>query len=172
MLLNASPTADTTCMRNSFQALPCGRRVTSLHAADTARRATSRWARIPSIWIRIKAGTAIMPFWRARFRRFSISLYGTSVNFSVRVAKRLIDVVASSLGLAITLPLYPVVAAAIYLESPGSVFIRQRRAGQLLAFDEPPTGGAPRPRFREFTMLKFRSMRPDAEKHTGVVLAS
>jgi lipopolysaccharide/colanic/teichoic acid biosynthesis glycosyltransferase len=52
------------------------------------------------------------------------------------------------------------------------VFIRQRRAGQLLAIEEPPTGGAPRPRFREFTMLKFRSMRPDAEKLTGPVLAS
>jgi lipopolysaccharide/colanic/teichoic acid biosynthesis glycosyltransferase len=76
------------------------------------------------------------------------------------------------LGLAITLPLYPFIATAIYLESPGPVFFRQRRAGQLLSFHQPPTGGAPRPRFKEFFMLKFRSMRPDAEKHTGVVLAT
>jgi lipopolysaccharide/colanic/teichoic acid biosynthesis glycosyltransferase len=82
------------------------------------------------------------------------------------------DVIGSSLGLAITLPLYPLIAAAILLESPGPVFIRQRRAGQLLGLDKSPTGGAPRPRFREFTMLKFRSMRPDAEKHTGAVLAT
>jgi lipopolysaccharide/colanic/teichoic acid biosynthesis glycosyltransferase len=74
--------------------------------------------------------------------------------------------------LAITLPLYPFIASAIYIESPGNVFIRQRRAGLLLAFEERPTGGAPRPRFREFTMLKFRSMRPDAEKYTGPVLAT
>jgi len=61
---------------------------------------------------------------------------------------------------------------AIYLESPGGVMLRQRRAGQLRTFEESPTGGAPRPRFAEFSMLKFRSRRPDAEKHTGPVLAS
>jgi lipopolysaccharide/colanic/teichoic acid biosynthesis glycosyltransferase len=32
--------------------------------------------------------------------------------------------------------------------------------------------GLPRPKFREFHMLKFRSMRPDAEKLTGPVLAT
>ena len=50
---------------------------------------------------------------------------------SVRMAKRVIDVVGSSVGLAITLPLYPFIAAAIYLESPGPIFIRQLRAGRL-----------------------------------------
>ncbi|HEY7371463.1 MAG TPA: sugar transferase, partial [Polyangia bacterium] len=54
----------------------------------------------------------------------------------------------------------------------GNVLIRQRRAGQLRDIEKSPTGGAPRPRFQEFGMLKFRSMRPDAEKHTGVVVAS
>ena len=90
---------------------------------------------------------------------------------SVRVAKRLIDLCGACLGLAITLPLCPLIAVAIYLESPGDIFIRQRRAGQLAPSDN-PTGGVPRPRFHEFLMLKFRSMRPDAEKHTGVVVAS
>jgi lipopolysaccharide/colanic/teichoic acid biosynthesis glycosyltransferase len=94
------------------------------------------------------------------------------VERSVRFTKRLIDVVASSLGLAITLPLYPVIAAAIYLESPGDVFIRQVRAGQLVTTDPAPTGSVAMPRFRSFHMMKFRSMRPDAEKHTGPVLAS
>jgi lipopolysaccharide/colanic/teichoic acid biosynthesis glycosyltransferase len=83
----------------------------------------------------------------------------------------LTDIVGSSVGLALTLPLYPVIAAAIWLESPGSVFIRQRRAGQLR--DTAPHGdGLPRPQFRHFTMFKFRSMRPDAEKYTGPVLAT
>ncbi|HMC94545.1 MAG TPA: sugar transferase, partial [Polyangia bacterium] len=50
---------------------------------------------------------------------------------SVRVAKRLIDVVGSLLGLGITLPLLPLIAAAVYLDSPGPILIRQRRAGQL-----------------------------------------
>lgn len=97
---------------------------------------------------------------------------------SVRFAKRLIDVVGSSLGLAITLPLYPAIAAAIYLESPGDVFIRQIRAGQLYPVDDSPEGVPPeqggflKPRFRQFKMFKFRSMKPDAEKYTGPVLAS
>jgi lipopolysaccharide/colanic/teichoic acid biosynthesis glycosyltransferase len=95
---------------------------------------------------------------------------------SVRVAKRLIDLVGSSLGLALTLPLYPFIACAIYIESPGDVFIRQVRAGRLRLPDGAPSGVAsnavPRPKFQEFRMLKFRSMRPDAEKHTGPVLAS
>jgi lipopolysaccharide/colanic/teichoic acid biosynthesis glycosyltransferase len=97
------------------------------------------------------------------------------VHRSVRFAKRLTDIVGSTLGLAITLPLYPLIAAAIYIESPGSVFIRQKRAGQLR--ETPWTTatqevGLPRPQFRHFTMLKFRSMRPDAEKQTGPVLAT
>jgi lipopolysaccharide/colanic/teichoic acid biosynthesis glycosyltransferase len=87
----------------------------------------------------------------------------------------LFDVGGSLFGLAITLPFFPLIAAAVYLDSPGAIFIRQRRAGQLgRTTDEPLPEGedSPKPRFREFSMLKFRSMRPDAEKLTGPVLAS
>jgi lipopolysaccharide/colanic/teichoic acid biosynthesis glycosyltransferase len=65
-----------------------------------------------------------------------------------------------------------VIAAAIYLESPGNVFIRQRRAGQLEGMDSTQPGGIAKPVFRSFFMMKFRSMRPDAEKYTGPVLAT
>ena len=86
---------------------------------------------------------------------------------SVILAKRLIDVAASSVGLVLTAPLFPVIAVAIKADSPGPVIYRQRRAHMLL-----PTEGAGRaPRVTEFTMYKFRSMRQDAEKHTGAVLA-
>ena len=85
--------------------------------------------------------------------------------------KRLMDVIGSSVGLAITLPFYPVIATAIYLESPGPVLFRQLRAGQLIPSDHNPNG-LHRPRFSEFTMFKFRSMRLDAEKNTGPVLAT
>jgi lipopolysaccharide/colanic/teichoic acid biosynthesis glycosyltransferase len=97
---------------------------------------------------------------------------------SVRVVKRLIDVAGSLLGLAITAPFFPLIAAAVYLDSPGAIFIRQRRAGQLARAGDDPGGQGgdeedpPRPKFREFSMLKFRSMRPDAEELTGPVLAS
>jgi lipopolysaccharide/colanic/teichoic acid biosynthesis glycosyltransferase len=86
--------------------------------------------------------------------------------------KRLIDLCGACLGLAITAPLCPFIALAIYVESPGDVLIRQKRAGQLRPSDDSPTGQASRPRFQEFSMFKFRSMRPDAERLTGVVVAS
>jgi lipopolysaccharide/colanic/teichoic acid biosynthesis glycosyltransferase len=89
---------------------------------------------------------------------------------SVRITKRLIDVVASATGLAVTAPLMPFIAAAIYLDSPGPIVFRQRRAGMLTGFKE--QDGLQTPEFVEFSMFKFRTMRPDAEKMTGPVLAT
>lgn len=94
------------------------------------------------------------------------------MNRSVRVVKRLVDVLGASVGLAITLPFYPIIATAIYFESPGSIFFKQRRAGKLLVGDDGVAAAGTRQLFHEFSMLKFRSMRMDAEKHTGAVLAS
>ncbi|HSN99379.1 MAG TPA: sugar transferase [Candidatus Nanopelagicales bacterium] len=87
----------------------------------------------------------------------------------VRVAKRAIDLLSSSVGIAATLPLYPIIAAAIYIESPGPIFYSQRRAGMLLGTEV--RDGVAYPRFVEFEMRKFRTMRVDAEKLTGPVLA-
>jgi lipopolysaccharide/colanic/teichoic acid biosynthesis glycosyltransferase len=88
---------------------------------------------------------------------------------SVRVAKRAVDLLAASVGLLLSVPLYPIIGLAIYLESPGDVFFRQRRAGRLLG-REP--GSDHRFRFEEFEMLKFRTMKPNAERATGPVIAS
>ena len=87
---------------------------------------------------------------------------------SVRIAKRALDLVASSVGLALTVPLYPIIAAAIYAESPGPVLFRQRRAGRLLGRDP---NSRNRFRFEEFDMIKFRTMCLDAEATTGAVIA-
>ncbi|WP_437591058.1 sugar transferase [Sorangium sp. So ce1000] len=87
----------------------------------------------------------------------------------VRVAKRAIDIAGSLVGLTLTLPLYPLIGAAIYLESPGPIFYMQRRAGMLIGTEV--RDGVCYPRFVEFHMRKFRSMRVDAEKMTGPVLA-
>src|SRR3954447_6581306 len=73
------------------------------------------------------------------------------------------------MGLAMTLPLYPVIGAAIYLDSPGPIFYKQRRAGKLV--DAPGADGQTPFHFDEFDMWKFRTMRTDAEKVTGAVLA-
>ena len=58
--------------------------------------------------------------------------------------KRLMDILASALGLLILSPLLAVIAVGVKLSSPGPVLFRQTRVGY---------------KRREFEMLKFRSMR-------------
>ncbi len=64
-------------------------------------------------------------------------------------AKRAIDIVGASIGLVLFSPLMVLTALFIKLESPGPVFYVQERMG----LDARP-----------FKMLKFRSMRADAER--------
>src|SRR6266568_6479693 len=92
------------------------------------------------------------------------------MNWKVRIAKRTVDIVSSTIGLVVAAPLFPVIAAAIKLDSRGPVLYRQRRAGSLLGSER--LNGQPHFRFVEFDMLKFRTMRTDAEKVTGAVLAT
>jgi lipopolysaccharide/colanic/teichoic acid biosynthesis glycosyltransferase len=88
---------------------------------------------------------------------------------SVKLAKRLIDVALSGVGLALSVPMVPVIAAAIYVDSPGPIFFKQRRAGMLKGYET--KDGIALPVFDEFDMYKFRTMRVDAEKLTGAVIA-
>ncbi|HUJ58023.1 MAG TPA: sugar transferase [Kofleriaceae bacterium] len=88
---------------------------------------------------------------------------------AVRIAKRAIDVVGAAVGLAVTAPLLPVIAAAIYIDSPGPILFRQRRAGSLRTSSN--HNGSRQLEFEEFDMHKFRTMIPDAEAGTGVVVA-
>lgn len=88
---------------------------------------------------------------------------------SVRITKRLIDIVASGCGLVLAAPLVPFIAAAVYLDDPGPIFYKQRRAGMLKGFEK--KDGIALPVFEEFEMYKFRTMRVDAEKFTGAVIA-
>lgn len=71
--------------------------------------------------------------------------------------KRLADLCLGAAGLAVLGTLLPVVALANALTSPGSLFYRQARVGR---------GGQP------FTMVKLRTMRPDAERESGAVWAA
>ena len=87
------------------------------------------------------------------------------VHLGVRLVKRLVDVVGSAAGLAVTLPLYIPIAAAIRAESPGPIFYVQRRAGKLIDL---ANGG----KWQEFDMVKFRSMRVDAERDVGPVIST
>lgn len=71
---------------------------------------------------------------------------GSRINLCL---KRLFDIMAALLLLLFSFPILLVAAAAIKLSSPGPVFFRQTRVGQFGA---------------TFNVLKFRSMREDAEK--------
>ena len=71
-------------------------------------------------------------------------------------AKRGIDVVTSVIGLILTAPLLLLTAIAIKLESPGPVFFKQERVGR---------------HGKSFRLVKFRSMRADAEAKSGPVWA-
>jgi lipopolysaccharide/colanic/teichoic acid biosynthesis glycosyltransferase len=66
-----------------------------------------------------------------------------------RAAKRAFDIVFSSLAILVTLPLYPLIIAAIWFEDGGPFFFSHKRE---------TVGG------REFNCVKFRSMRKDADK--------
>jgi lipopolysaccharide/colanic/teichoic acid biosynthesis glycosyltransferase len=91
------------------------------------------------------------------------------MNWKVRIAKRAVDIVGSAVGLLLTAPLIPVIAAAIKLDSRGPILYRQRRAGSLLGVER--KNGQPTYQFVQFDMLKFRTMGNDAERGTGAVLA-
>lgn len=75
-------------------------------------------------------------------------------------AKRAFDIVFSLIGLLLTLPLFPLIALAIRLESSGPIFFRQLRIGK--SFPD---------RVLLFEMIKFRTMVQDAEKGTGATWA-
>jgi Undecaprenyl-phosphate galactose phosphotransferase WbaP len=71
--------------------------------------------------------------------------------------KRAFDFVFALLGLALSAPLLLVVALAVKLESPGPILFRQERIGR---------------QGRRFRMLKFRTMRADAERSLQEILES
>jgi lipopolysaccharide/colanic/teichoic acid biosynthesis glycosyltransferase len=74
-----------------------------------------------------------------------------------RPAKRCLDVVLSAVALTVALPVLLVVAALVKLEyRDAPVLFRQRRAGR---------NGRP------FTIVKFRTMVPDAEQRKAALVA-
>src|SRR5436305_372473 len=66
--------------------------------------------------------------------------------------KRTFDILLAGIGLIVSAPLWPLIAAAIRIDSRGPVFYGQPRVGE---------------RGRTFVVLKFRSMIADAERHVG-----
>jgi exopolysaccharide biosynthesis polyprenyl glycosylphosphotransferase len=76
---------------------------------------------------------------------------------AARFAKRALDLVVASATLVVAGPVMLAAAVAIVLSSDGPVFFRQPRTGY---------------RGRTFDVLKFRTMRVDAEARSGPVWAT
>jgi sugar transferase (PEP-CTERM system associated) len=81
---------------------------------------------------------------------------GFKITHAKRMIKRAFDIACSVIGLILTLPLLPLVALLIKIDSRGPIFFRQERVGEME---------------KEFVLYKFRTMRNDAEKGTGAVWA-
>lgn len=80
---------------------------------------------------------------------------------SVSFTKRAFDILCASVGLVVFLPLFPILAAVIKLDSKGPIIFKQMRIGQ-----------ASNDHTELFWMYKFRSMRQDAETGSGPVWAT
>jgi len=86
-------------------------------------------------------------------------LMNAAMNSSVihiRKIKRVMDLAVAVAGLVLSAPICLLAALAVRLDSPGPILYRQRRAG---------LDGRP------YTLLKFRTMRADAEAQSGAVWA-
>ena len=80
----------------------------------------------------------------------------TRINRFYELLKRLLDILGGLVGVLILTVMTPILAIAILLESGRPVFFSQTRAGKR---------GVP------YTVIKFRTMRPDAEKPGEAILA-
>jgi sugar transferase (PEP-CTERM system associated) len=82
-----------------------------------------------------------------------IFTYGFNVKASQQILRRLVSITVSLIGLAVCLPFIPIIILAVRLSSPGPIFFRQTRVGL---------------RGRPFSVIKFRTMRQDAEAQGAV----
>ncbi len=77
-------------------------------------------------------------------------------SLEVRTLKRLLDIIVAGIGFICALPFMIVTAVAIKIFDPGPMLYSQIRTGK---------------NGKEFRVYKFRTMRVDAEKYTGPMLA-
>jgi sugar transferase (PEP-CTERM system associated) len=99
------------------------------------------------------SGRVLLEHLRPSWMIFSRGLSGSPW---VELSKRLFDIGGAIIGLVLALPLFTIVAGLIKCDSRGPIFFTQQRVGQ---------------NGKLFTLIKFRSMRVDAETITGPVYA-
>jgi exopolysaccharide biosynthesis polyprenyl glycosylphosphotransferase len=96
----------------------------------------------PTVRVHAAEGLPLLGLPPARWPRSSLFL------------KRALDLVLASVGLLVLMPVFAVIVIAIKLDSRGPVLFKQVRMGRG---------------HRTFRMLKFRTMREDAETHKHAV---
>ena len=124
---------------------------------------------VPAAWSgRVARLTDVATFWERHLGRIDLDGIDATRPWDLtvhparpetrmsRLARRSVDVTLAASLLLFTLPIVIVTAVAIKLDSPGPLIYRQERIG---------LGG------RSFTILKFRSMRTDAERDGVAVFA-
>lgn len=79
----------------------------------------------------------------------ALPLYSAETGGFYSFTNRLFDIVAALIGILLLLPIFPIVALAIYLDSPGPIFYSQKRVGK---------GG------KIFELYKLRTMILKAEQ--------
>jgi len=78
---------------------------------------------------------------------------GFNVKASQQILRRIVSVLVSFIGLTLCLPMIPFIILAVRFSSPGPIFFKQTRVGL---------------RGHPFSVIKFRTMRQDAEKKGAV----
>ena len=90
------------------------------------------------------------------FAGFTVLSYEASTfDYRRLFVKRIIDILGSLVGLAVTAVLTPFIALAVKIDSPGPVFFAQKRVGK---------------NGRYFRLYKFRSMYIDAEERKAELM--
>lgn len=116
--------------------------------------------------VRYLAGTEKRPWRHSNQPSTGVSISSaedgeTYIPNPVQVCKRIFDIVCALVALVVLAILFIPVAIAIKLESRGPLFYRQLRVGRIT----PTTSHL-------FYLIKFRTMRTDAEATTGAVWAT
>jgi exopolysaccharide biosynthesis polyprenyl glycosylphosphotransferase len=107
---------------------------------------------LPSLWEPDSDRVRVEQFQGIPFLTLQVNNFNAAGLFY----KRIIDIIGGLVGCFIFLAMYPFVAIAIKLDSPGPVLFKQKRVGK---------------NGRTFQLLKFRSMYQDAEERKKALLA-
>jgi exopolysaccharide biosynthesis polyprenyl glycosylphosphotransferase len=144
-----TPTLPELCrrVRADVVVVPAGDGARCLHSADDVMQCLSCGVEVVDV-----SGFVERHFHKVPAKEIDVAwLLSAHVHIcrpTSRVLKRAFDVAAGLVGLAVTLPFWPVVALLIKLSSLGPVFYRQARVGF---------------QGRPFTIYKFRTMVHNAE---------